>query len=84
MTPAQRRRIIEELYEAARDPARRAEVLAAADPALRAKSSLCWPRIYRPKTCRPRICRMREPWISPRGPWAARILLGLRSHPAPK
>jgi serine/threonine protein kinase/Tol biopolymer transport system component len=37
MTPAQRRRIIEELYEAARDPARRAEVLAAADPVLRAE-----------------------------------------------
>ena len=37
MTPAHRRRIIEELYQAARDPARRAEVLAAADPALRAE-----------------------------------------------
>ncbi len=36
MTPAHRRQI-EELYQAARDPARRAQVLAAADPALRAE-----------------------------------------------
>src|SRR6266849_927044 len=34
MTPANRRQI-EELYQAARDPAKRAEVLAAADPELR-------------------------------------------------
>jgi serine/threonine protein kinase/Tol biopolymer transport system component len=36
MTPAHRRQI-EELYQAARDPAKRAQVLAAADPALRAE-----------------------------------------------
>ena len=36
MTPAQRRQI-EELYQAARDPAKRAQVLAAADPAVRAE-----------------------------------------------
>ena len=34
MNPAHRRQI-EELYQAARDPAKRAEVLAAADPELR-------------------------------------------------
>lgn len=36
MIPADRRKI-EELYQAARDPAKRAEVLAAADPVLRAE-----------------------------------------------
>jgi hypothetical protein len=36
MTPANRRQI-EELYRAARDPAKRAEVLAAADPELRSE-----------------------------------------------
>ncbi len=45
MTPANRRQI-EELYRAARDPAKRAEVLAAADPSLRSEVESLLAREY--------------------------------------
>jgi hypothetical protein len=51
MTHAHRREI-DELYQAARDPAKRAEVLATADRNYAAKSSPFWPRIHRRRRIR--------------------------------
>ena len=75
MTPAHRRQI-EELYQAARDPAKRAEVLAAADPELRREVE----SLLAQESSKTGISGQPEPAGVPAGSDSARLL----SHQAPK